>query len=156
MWDRRKIAKDVLAATAVVLVAWAARWLLATFIGVHFALITFFPAMFLLAVWVGLRATAIGVALSSVILGYALWQPESAYVRSDYEYQIAFGLFVAISLAAGWLGNKALAAQRLAKSATETAVNEGKQLRINVANRKRAEEALTFLANASTSLAALV
>ena len=55
----------------------------------------------------------------------------------------------------GW-GKECYVARWIAKQATESAISEGKQLRVNVADRKKAEEALTFLANASTSLAALV
>jgi signal transduction histidine kinase/ActR/RegA family two-component response regulator len=156
MKDRSQIIREVLLAILVVSAAWFARWLLAAVIGVHFAFITFFPAMFVLAWWGGFRATAIGLLVSILPLGSPLWTPDSDYGISQTQYQVAFALYAIFSLAAGWLGHLALVAKREALQATESALREGKQLRINVANRKCAEEALTFLANASTSLAALV
>jgi signal transduction histidine kinase/CheY-like chemotaxis protein len=156
MTGRSQIIREVIVAFLAVAIAWVVRWLLETTFGVHLAFIIFFPAMFLLASWGGLRATVIGLAFSAVPLAPGLWTPLSDYGVSETQYQVAFFLYLAFSLAAGWLGNNALRAKELALQATESALNEGKQLRINVANRKRAEEALTFLANASTNLAALV
>ncbi len=156
MIDRPRLLKELLVAAVVVGAAWIARWLLLVLFGVHFALITFFPAMFWLASWGGLRTTVFGLIFSAPILGYALWNPDPLSSVTLPDYQIALGLYAVLSLAAGWLGKRAIVARLTAKEATESALNEGKQLRISVANRKRAEEALTFLANASSSLAALV
>jgi len=156
MVDRPRILKEALVTAVVVGAAWIARWLLMVLFGVHFALITFFPAMFWLASWGGFRTTIFGLILSAPILGSALWNPDPLSSVTLPDYKIALGLYAVLSLAAGWLGNKAIVAKSTAWQATNSALNEGKQLRVNVANRRRAEEALTFLANASSSLAALV
>ena len=118
--------------------------------------ITFFPMMFLVAWWGGFRATLIGTILSSLLLDYAILQPVGSFNIEQVEHQIGLGLYIGISLAAGWLGERVLVARWIAKQATEDVIREGKQLRRNVADRKKAEEALTFLANASATLAALV
>ena len=52
-------------------------------------------------------------------------------------------------------GNGCLWPAGLPSRRLRTRSSEGKQLRRNMADRKQAEEALTFLANASTTLAAL-
>ncbi|HEX4415613.1 MAG TPA: ATP-binding protein [Lacipirellulaceae bacterium] len=156
MSSRSQIIREVVFALLVVAIACALRWLLEVSLAVHLAFIVFFPAMFMLASWGGLRPTIIGLVLSAVPLAPGLWTSNPEYGISESQYQVAFALFIAFSLGAGWLGDRALVAKQLAEQATDSALSEGKQLRINVANRKRAEEALTFLANASTSLAALV
>lgn len=156
MGNTMHIVKDFLVALFVVLLAWAAQWLLKSFLNDRVPFITFFPAMFVLAWWGGFRPTLIGTILSGVILSYAILEPINSFKIAGYEYQIGFVIYMAVSLAIGWLGEKVMQSKLIAKQATENALNEGKQLRVNVANRVRAEEALVFLSNASTSLAALV
>lgn len=150
------IVKDFLAALFVVLLAWAAQWLLRSYLNDRVPFITFFPAMFVLAWWGGFRPTLIGTILSGLVLSYAILEPIYSFRIAEYQFQIGFVIYMAVSLATGWLGEMVMRAKIVAKQATEDALNEGKQLRINVANRVRAEEALKFLASASTSLAALV
>lgn len=150
------VVKDFFAALVVVLLAWAAQWLLKSFLNDRVPFITFFPAMFVLAWWGGFRPTLIGVVLSGLVLSYTILEPTLSFKIAEYQFQIGFVIYMAVSLATGWLGERVLQANLVAKQATENALDEGKQLRVNVANRVRAEEALTFLANASTSLAALV
>ena len=64
-------------------------------------------------------------------------------------------VFAAIAIATGWLGEKFHSAKRDGQHAIEQATKEGEQLRVTIAERRRAEEALNFLAAASTTLAAL-
>lgn len=150
------IVKDFFAALFAVLLAWAAQWLLKSFLNDRVPFITFFPAMFVLAWWGGFRPTLIGTILSGLVLSYAILEPIYSFRIAGYEYQIGFVIYMSVSLAIGWLGEKVMQSKVVAKRATQNAISEGKQLRVNVANRVRAEEALVFLSNASTSLAALV
>jgi len=146
---------DLTAAALCVLLAWVMRWALAPMFGTNVPFITFFPFMFLLAYLRGFRATLMGVALSTLVLVYAILEPVHSIDVAVPEYRLGLGIYVAVSLAGGWLGQRIIAARRDARQATEDLIREGKQLRRNVADRKKAEEALTFLAHASATLAAL-
>lgn len=146
---------DSTAAVLAVLIAWGLRWVLAPMLGSNVPFITFFPLMFLLAYLRGFRATLISVVLSSLVIWYAILEPVGSFAVALPEYRFGLGVYAAVSLAGGWLGERMLAARKVAKQATEDVIREGKQLRRNVAERKKAEEALTFLADASATLAAL-
>jgi signal transduction histidine kinase/ActR/RegA family two-component response regulator len=156
MREKPHIATELAVAILATLLAWGGHWLLEPMLGGTVPFLTFFPMMFLVARWGGFRATLIGTVLSSLLLAYAILQPVGSIKIDQAEYQIGLGIYIAVALAAGWLGERVLVARWIAKQATDEAIREGKQLRRNVADRKKAEEALTFLANASATLAALV
>ena len=124
-------------------------------LGARVPFITFFPAMFALAWWGGFRPTLIGVTLSSLVLAYFVLEPRGSFWIEHPEYRFGLVIYVAVSLAGGWLGERGLSARSLTQQVTQNAISDGKQLRATMEDRKRAEESLSFLANASTCLAAL-
>jgi signal transduction histidine kinase/ActR/RegA family two-component response regulator len=138
-----------------VLVAGGIRWLLSPIFGERIPFFTFFPIVFALAWWGGFWPTFYGAILSSLFLAYAVLEPVGSFYIERPEYQFGLGMFAAIAIATGWLGEKFHAAKRDGQQAIEKASKEGEQLRVTIAERRRAEEALNFLAAASTTLAAL-
>lgn len=156
MWDRRRIAVEFAVALAVVLLAWMGRWLLDASLNGYLPFITFFPAMFLLALWGGFRPTSFGVLLSSLLIAYLILEPVNSFQIDALELRVGLCLYVAVSLAAGWLGSKLIGANRAAQAAIQVALREEERQRLIAENRRRTEESLAFLAHASTSLAALV
>jgi signal transduction histidine kinase/ActR/RegA family two-component response regulator len=138
-----------------VLIAWGARWSLSSVFGERVPFITFFPVVFVLALWGGLWPTFYAAILSSLVLAYAILAPIGSFYVELPEYRFGLGIFVAVAIATGWLGEKLHAAKRDGHQAIEQANKEGEQLRVTIAERRRAEEALNFLASASTTLAAL-
>jgi signal transduction histidine kinase/ActR/RegA family two-component response regulator len=156
MRPKPRLLKELATATLAVSLGWALRWVLEPMLGPRVPFLTFFPMMFLLAWWGGLRPTIFGVIMSTVVLAYAVLEPISSFRVEALEYQFGLGIYAAVSLAAGWLGERGLKARTLAKDSAQSAFEERERLRVTVAERERAEEAITFLANASTSLAALV
>jgi signal transduction histidine kinase/ActR/RegA family two-component response regulator len=139
-----------------VLAAWGLRWLLAPLFSERVPFITFFPMVFVLAWWGGFWPTLYATILGSLVLDYAILQPVGSFYIELPEYRFGLGLFVAIAIATGWLGEKFHAAKRDGQHAIDQATKEGEQLRVTIAERRRAEEAVNFLASASTTLAALV
>ncbi len=137
-----------------VLAAWGVRWLLAPVFGDRVPFITFFPIVFVLAWWGGFWPTFYAAILSSLVLAYDL-EPVGSFYIALPEYRFGLGIFVAVAIATGWLGEKFHAAKRDGQQAIDQAKKEGEQLRVTIAERRRAEEALNFLAAASTTLAAL-
>ena len=155
MRDKSNIRGDFASALAAVFLAWGCRWLFAPVLGAGVPFITFFPAMFALAWWGGFRPTLIGVVLSSLVLAYFVLAPHGSLWIEHPEYRLGLAIYMAVSLAGGWLGERGLIARSLTQQAAQNAISDGKQLRVTMEDRKRAEESLSFLANASTSLAAL-
>src|SRR5258705_10628336 len=113
--DKSRIAVELAAALLAVLLAWAARWMLAPLLGNSVPFITFFPMMFLLAWWGGFRATLFGVILSSLVIDLAILEPVGSLRISQPEFQIGLGIYIAVALAAGWLGERFLVARWIAK-----------------------------------------
>src|SRR3954471_19093858 len=139
-----------------VLAAWGLRWLLAPLFSERVPFITFFPMVFVLAWWGGFRPTFYATMLGSLVLDYFVLEPVGSFYVALPEYRFGLGLFAAIAIATGWLGEKFHAAKRDGQHAIDLATKEGEQLRVTIAERRRAEEAVNFLASASTTLAALV
>jgi signal transduction histidine kinase/ActR/RegA family two-component response regulator len=138
-----------------VLIAWGARWLLSSVFGDRVPFITFFPMVFVLALWGGFWPTFYAAILGSLVLDYAILAPVGSFGIERPEDRFGLGVFVAIAIATGWLGEKFHSAKRDGQHAIDQATKEGEQLRVTIAERRRAEEALNFLAAASTTLAAL-
>jgi signal transduction histidine kinase/ActR/RegA family two-component response regulator len=138
-----------------VLAAWGFRWLLTSVFSDRVPFITFFPIMFVLAWWGGFWPTFYAAILGSLVLDYAILAPVGSFYIEVPEYRFGLGLFAAIAIATGWLGEKFHMAKRDGQHAIDQATKEGEQLRVTIAERRRAEEAVNFLAAASTTLAAL-
>ncbi len=163
MRERSRITTELVVAILSVSAAWGARALLAPLIGERVPFITFFPAVFVIAWWGGIRPTVFATVLSVLVLLYFILEPKhslSVSAVSLPEYRYGLGIFIAIALAAGWMGERIHAARRAAQQATSDATAEHERLREalsrDIAERKQAEGALTFFANASATLAALV
>jgi CheY-like chemotaxis protein len=142
-------------AIVAVLAAWGLRVLLAPWLGERLPFVSFLPMLFVLAWWGGLWPTLYATLLSALVLSYAILEPIGSFYISHPEYRVGLGVFVAIGIATGFLGERFHSAKREGEKAIESATKEGEQLRVTIAERQRAEEALTFLAAASTTLAAL-
>ncbi len=112
--------------------------------------------LFALAWWGGFRPTLYAAILSALVLAYAILEPVGSFYISVPEYRFGLAIFLAVGLCAGWLGETLHSARRDGQRAIEKAVNEGERLRVTISERQHAEQALTFLAHASTNLAALV
>jgi signal transduction histidine kinase/ActR/RegA family two-component response regulator len=138
-----------------VLVAWGVRWLLSGVFNDRVPFITFFPIVFVLAWWGGFWPTFYTALLGSLVLDYAILAPVRSFAIERPEDRFGLGVFVAVAIATGWLGEKFHSAKRAGQQAVDQAMKEGEQLRVTIAERRRAEEALNFLAAASTTLAAL-
>ena len=118
--------------------------------------ITFFPIVFVLALWGGFWPTFYAAILSSLVLDLCHSRTDR-FVRDRTSRKTGSGLGCssAVAIATGWLGEKFHSAKRDGQQAIDQATKEGEQLRVTIAERRRAEEALNFLASASTTLAAL-
>ncbi len=138
-----------------VVAAWGVRLLLSPILGERLPFITFFPAVFVLAWWNGFWPTCYATILGSIVLAYAILEPTGSFYIETPEYRYGLAVFAAVALAMGWLGEKFHIAKRDGQQAFETATKEEERLRVTIAERQHAEEALTFLAHASTNLAAL-
>jgi signal transduction histidine kinase/ActR/RegA family two-component response regulator len=138
-----------------VLAAWGPRFLLGPLLGERVPFITFFPMVFVLAWWDGFWPTFYAAILSSLVLAYAILSPVGSFYIELPEYRFGLAVYAAVALATGWLGEKFHLARDDRQRAIETAIQEGERLRLTIAERQHAEEALTFLAHASTNLAAL-
>lgn len=155
MRDKPNHIAALAAAALGVLAAWGARWVMSPVVGDHLPFITFFPMIFVLAWWDGFWPTCYAAIVGSLVIAYAVLQPVGSFAIEIPVYQFGLGVFAAVALATGWLVEKFHLAKMERQRAVETAIHEGEQLRITIAERRHAEEALTFLADASTNLAAL-
>jgi signal transduction histidine kinase/CheY-like chemotaxis protein len=149
------ISNSLLIAAAGVLAAWGVRYLLAPALGERVPFITFFPMVTIVAWWGGFRPTLFATILSTLVLAFFILEPSNSFAIAQREYRFGLLLFIGVALATGWLGEKLHAARWLAEHAADKAIGEREQLSEDVTVRKRTEEALSFLAEASKSLAAL-
>jgi signal transduction histidine kinase/ActR/RegA family two-component response regulator len=145
----------VIVAILGVLAAWGTWILLSPVIGDRVPFITFFPMIFLVAWWGGFRPTLFATFLSALLLAYAILEPTYSFHIERPEYRIGLVVFIAVALATGWLGENLHAARWAAEHAADKAIGEREQLSVSMTDRKRVEEALSFLAEASNTLAAL-
>src|SRR3954471_13870213 len=156
MTDKPSHIASLVAAALGVLVAWGLRLLFNPFLGERLPFITFFPALFFLAWWGGFWPTFYAAILGCFVLSYSILAPIGSFRIEIAEYRFGLAIFFLVAIATAWLGEKFHVAKRERQRAVETAKEEGEQLRLNILEREHAEEALTFLADASTNLAALV
>jgi signal transduction histidine kinase/ActR/RegA family two-component response regulator len=155
MRDKPNHIAAILAAVLGTLVAWGIRWIMSPVLGEAFPFITFIPVVFVLAFWGGFWPAFYATILSTPVLAYTVLPPLGSFAIGLREDRIGLGLFAVVAIAAGWLGENYRRAKLERRRAVATAIAEGERLRVEVAEREHAEEALTFLANASTTLAAL-
>src|SRR5260370_13660600 len=155
MWQKPNHAAAFTAALLGVLAAWGFRWLMSPAFSDRVPFITFFPVVFLLAWWGGFWPTFYAAILSSLVLDYAILAPVGTFYIELPEYRFGLGLFALVAIATGWLGEKFHKAKRDGQQAIDQATKEGEQLRITITESRRAEQALNFVAAASTTLAAL-
>jgi signal transduction histidine kinase/ActR/RegA family two-component response regulator len=138
-----------------VLIAWGTRLLMASALGDRLPFITFFPMIFVLAWWGGFWPTFYASIFSAAVLAYAILEPVGSFAISLPEYRLGLLIFEVIAIAIGLMGETFHSAKRDRQRVMEFATKEGERLRRTIAERKHAEESLTFLAHASTHLAAL-
>ena len=151
----RKQATVLLVAIVGVAVAWGFRWTLSSIFGDRVPFITFFPMVFVVAWLGGFWPTFYAAILSALVLAYAILPPTGSFAIALPESRFGLGIFVAVAIGTGWLGEKMHQAKRAGQLAIKHAQIEEEQLRLTIAERRRAEESLNFLASASTTLAAL-
>src|SRR5438046_2277076 len=94
------------AAVLGVLAAWGTRWLMSPMVGDGLPFITFFPMVFVLAFWGGFWPTLYATILGSFVLAYAILQPVGSFAIELPEYRFGLGVFAAVAIATGWLGEK--------------------------------------------------
>lgn len=145
----------VLAALLAVLAASGMRWLISSLIGERMPFVTYLPVVTLLAWWGGFWPTLYATVLSALVADLAVLEPIGSLYIEKPEYRISVLIFVTVSLAIGLLGERLYSKAAQDKQEIDSATKEREQLRITIADRERAEEALNFLAHASTNLAAL-
>ena len=93
-------------AVAFVLAGAALRWLLLSPLGLHYAFISFYPAVMLAALFGGFRAGAIATMLSMVIVDYCLMVPlHSLTIRSGLD-EIAMAAFALNGILISWAAEK--------------------------------------------------
>ena len=155
MREKPGISRALVVAVLGVLTAWGVRILLAPMLGDRVPFITFFPMVFLVAWWGGFRPTLFATLLSSLLLAYVILEPANSFAIALPEYRFGLAVFIGVALATGWLGEKLHVARWTAQHAADTAIGERERLSVNVNERKRTEEALSFLADASNALAVL-
>src|SRR4051812_4226264 len=156
MTDKPSHIVSLVAAVLSVSVAWGLRWIIAPALGGRLPFITFFPMLFVVAWWGGLWPTAYAAILAMFVLCYAILEPVGSFYVELPEYRVELGIFLIVAGVAAWLGEHLHKARKDRQQAVEIAIAEGEQLRLTISEREHAEQALTFLADASTKLAALV
>lgn len=121
MHDQQKFLIEFAIAVLAVLTAWMVRLLLSPILVESVPFITFFPAVFAVAWWGGLRAAVLATALSAAVLLLFVLEPLGSTAIRSPEYRYGLGIFIAVSLAAGWLSERMHAAQRAAAQASREA-----------------------------------
>src|SRR3954462_8419478 len=112
MRQKRNHAVAFAAALLGVSAAWGVRSLLTPLLGERLPFITFFPVVFVLAWWGGFWPTFYAAILSSLVLAYAILAPVGSFAIELPEYRFGLGVFAAIAIATGWLGEKFHSAKR--------------------------------------------
>jgi len=134
MSGQRKLAFDIVLGCAGAAAAWVLRLALTPALGDRAPFVTFFPAMFVVAWWSGLRATVVAAVASSLILAYFILAPRGSFAIELSEFQYGLVIFVFVALAAGWLGENWHTAQRAAQAARDQAVEERERLRVTLSS----------------------
>ncbi|HEX6433084.1 MAG TPA: ATP-binding protein [Gemmatimonadales bacterium] len=117
---RRQVSPYLIAFVAVMALA-ALRVLLTPLLGDQLPFITFFAAVFLSAWMGGLGPAVLATLLSSLLAVFLLLAPLSAPKPLGAAGITGLVLFMAIGLAAGWLGESRIRHQKLAEAAAQNA-----------------------------------
>jgi signal transduction histidine kinase/ActR/RegA family two-component response regulator len=155
MREKRNTLPAIVVAALGVLAAWGTRLVLAPWLDEHSPFITFFPMVFAIAWWGGLRPTLFATLLSALLISWVVLDPKDSFAVASPADQFGLVVFVTVALATGWLGERLHFLHESAQQAAEKAIGEREQLSLNIAHRKRAEESVSFLAHASNQLAVL-
>jgi PAS domain S-box-containing protein len=121
-------------AIVAVLAAWGIRVLLDPVLNERVPFITFFPMIFALAWWGGLRPTVIATLLSALVVAYAIIEPRWSFSIAISEYRYSLVIYVLIGLATGVFGEQLHFANWRARQATEKAINDRERLRVTLAS----------------------
>ena len=140
---------------AVILLAFIARLVFLDQLGGRFPLITFYPAVMVAALYGGFRSGAMASFLATAITDYFLVDPVGSFVVSAGSDQLALAVFFVTNLLLSWLMEKLhqtyelLREDEAARRAELERIVEERtlELRQEVAERRRAEQASTHLAS---------
>ncbi len=108
-------------AVLVVAVAGVVRWLLQPLLDFNLPLVTFFGAVFLCGWLYGLRPTVLAVLLSAVTANALFFPPVEAAEHGALLNALGLGLFVAIGIGTGILGEGRLRALQRAQAEADEA-----------------------------------
>src|SRR5262245_43854399 len=100
------------AAVVGVLIAWGLRLAMAPWVGDRLPFVSFFPMIFVLAWWGGLWPTLYATLLGVLVLAYAILEPIGSFYIAHPEYRVGLGVFAAIGIATGFLGERFHSAKR--------------------------------------------
>jgi PAS domain S-box-containing protein len=134
MRNRPGIIVEIVVATLAVLAAWGTRWALSPVLVDRVPFITFFPMLFALAWWGGLRPTLGATLLSVLVLVFFILEPKYSFSINLVEYRYGLGIYIAVALATGWMGERLHAARWAAIEATETALAEHERLSVTLSS----------------------
>jgi len=134
MTDRPSFSRALLAAGLCVLAAAGFRFVLSPLLGDRAPFITFFPAVFVLAWWGGLRPTLFATLLSVPVLVYFFLEPRYSLAVARPEDQAGFLLFAMVVLATGWLCEQLHAERREAERSHQAEMAERERLRVTLAS----------------------
>jgi PAS domain S-box-containing protein len=132
MRERPRILTALVLATVGVLVAWGVREVFSPLLGDRVPFITFFPMVFALAWWGGFRPTFIATVISALVLDYFILAPSYSFAIAQPEYRYGIGIYIAVALAAGLLGERMHEARWSARRAKDRALSEEERLRVTL------------------------
>jgi PAS domain S-box-containing protein len=132
MRERPKIITSLVVAVLAVLAAWAARGVFQPILGDRVPFITFFPAIFAVAWWGGLRPTILATILSAAFITYFILEPKYSFAIALPEFRYGLGLYVVVALATGWMGEKLHTARWDAIHEREKALAEHERLQVTL------------------------
>src|SRR2546421_2143853 len=115
----------LMAAVLGVLVAWGFRLLLTPILGDRLPFITFFPMVFVLALWDGFWPAFYAAIFGSLVLDYAIMEPTGSFYIERPEYRVGLGVFAVMAIAIGWLGEQFHLARIDRQQEIEIAKSEG-------------------------------
>lgn len=134
MRERPNITTDLIVAILAVLVAWGIRLFFVPLLGERVPFITFFPIAFAVAWWGGIRPTILATIFSTFILAYFILEPKNSLSISQPEYRYGLLIYIAVALAAGWMGEQLHVARWRAVEAANKALAEQERLRVTLSS----------------------
>jgi PAS domain S-box-containing protein len=134
MRERPSTITALIVATAAVLVAWGARFVFSPILGDRVPFITFFPMVFAVAWWGGFRPTFMATVISGLILVYFILEPADSFAIARTEYRYGLGIYIAVALAAGLMGERMHLARWAARKSAGYAIAEHERLRVTLSS----------------------